>query len=351
MNARIFLVSAVLAGCGGPGPGDAEGFDVPMRDAPLADVPGLDAPALDAPALDAPTPSGRCAGSHTAPSLAGVTLERVTGVPIRDGFAPGWGIVEGPVWSGGALFVSHFGPGPTPAGRIYRIDGDAVTVALADAGTNGLALGPDGRIHAGSFALGGVVRFASGAPTSAPTPLVSSYDGMRLNGPNDLVVRSDGSVYFTDPDYQAPSPAPQRRTRVYRLATDGALSVITEDLGEPNGIALSLDERWLFVGHTGGLSRFPLDADGAPAGPAESFGDLRGNVDGLGRDCAGDLYVTNSNAVVVLDPSGNELGRLPARDATNVAFGGADGRTLFVTALGDPPALYRATLSVAGLPD
>lgn len=344
----ILLFAAV--GCDGSAP-----LDAPIDATSSLDVRELDVPARDSPAVpDAPGDAGppaRCSGA-AAPTLGGVSLAPVSGLPIRDGFAPGWGIVEGPVWIGDGLLVSHFGGGPTPASRLYRVTpGGAVSVAIDDAGTNGLALGPDGRLYAAHHGLGAIVAFDLDDLGAAPSTLVGTFGGERFNGPNDLTVRSDGAVYFTDPDYQAPSPRPQAATRVYLARPGGEAMVIADDLGQPNGIALSLDERTLFVGHAGGLVRYPLAADGSVAGPRVNVPAITGGVDGLGRDCAGDLYVTTGGAVVVLDPSGTELGRLSAPGATNVAFGGADGRTLYVTSLGDPPALRAATLDVTGLPD
>lgn len=353
----LVLLSAFLGalGCDGADAADASTEDASIdgaADAPR-DAADQDTRALDAPPIDAPTDAGmtRCAATG-APSLGGVSLAPIAGVPIRDGFAPGFGIVEGPVWIGDALLVSHFGGGPTPASRIYRITSSGtVSVAVANAGTNGLALGPDGRLYGASHALGAIVAFDREDLSAPPTAVVSDYLSARFNGPNDLVVRSDGAIYFTDPDYQAPASRPQSATRVYRMASDGSVTALEEDLTQPNGIALSLDERTLFVGHAGGLVRYPLNAEGEVSGPRTSIAAITGGVDGLGRDCAGNLYVTNSGAVVVLDPTGDEIGRLTAPGATNVAFGGADGRTLYVTSLGDPPALRTAILDIPGLPD
>lgn len=350
-------------GCGGgeePDDSGARADSGPTLDASVADDTGagLDAGSgldtgapLDAASGPDAAVASRCSGSHAPPDLDGVTLATIDAVPIRDGFAAGWGIVEGPVWTGEALLVSHFGGGATPSARLYRIAADgAVSVARTDAGTNGLAMGPDGALYGASHALGAIVRFDLGDLAAEPTVVIGMHDGARLNGPNDLVIGRSGAIYFTDPDYQAPSPRPQRATRAYRLA-DGVLEVIADDLSQPNGIALSLDERTLYLGHAGGLVRYPLDAEGAIAGARTSVAAITRGVDGLGRDCAGDLYVTTNGSVVVLDPDDAELGRLDAPGATNVAFGGPDGRTLYVTSLGDPPRLRTATLDVVGLPD
>ena len=307
--------------------------------------------AIDASASPDAARPARCSGTHAPPDLDGVTLTTIDAVPIRDGFAPGWGIVEGPVWIGDALLVSHFGSGGTPSARLYRIEPDgSVSIARTDSGTNGLALGPEGALYGASHALGAIVRFDLDDLAAAPTTVIGAYAGDRFDGPNDLVISTRGAIYFTDPDYQAPSPRPQEATRAYRFA-DGVLEVIAEDLTQPNGIALSLDERTLYLGHSGGLVRYPLDEDGAIAGTRTSIAAITRGVDGLGRDCAGDLYVTTNGSVVVLRADGTELGRLDAPGATNVAFGGLDGRTLYVTSLGDPPRLRTATLDVVGFPD
>src|SRR5690606_5011889 len=130
--------------------------------------------------------------------LDGVTLERVSGVPIDDGFAAGFSIVEGPVWFDSALHVSHFAGGSTPASRVYRITsaGD-VSIGFSMAGTNGLALGPDGELYGASHVQGAVVRFDRTTPSAAPTPVITGYEGARFNTPNDLVLRSDGQIYFS----------------------------------------------------------------------------------------------------------------------------------------------------------
>jgi gluconolactonase len=353
MRTASLLLFLGALGCDGTDARDAS-IDTAALDTAALDTAALDTAALDTAALDAPRDAGatRCAAMG-APSLDGVVLTPITGVPTRDGFAPGFGIVEGPVWVGDALLVSHFGGGPTPMSRIYRVlSSGAVSVAIADAGTNGLALGRDGTLYAASHALGAIVILDPRDLSAPPVPLFSSYLGARFNGPNDLVVRSDGGIYFTDPDYQAPSPRPQSATRVYRSrAPDGAVTAIEEDLTQPNGVALSLDERTLFVGHAGGLVRYPLNADGSVAGPRVSIDAITAGVDGLGRDCAGNLYVTSDGEVVVLDPAGGVIGTLSAPGATNVAFGGPDGRTLYVTSLGNPPALRSAILDIPGLPD
>jgi gluconolactonase len=330
---------------------DAGAADTGAADAGRADIGAADAGAAGGGAADASLPATVCpAGVFSPPKLSGITLARVDSIPIRDGFAQGWGIIEGPVWIGGALLVSHFGNGATPASRIYRVDAAGKAgVAVSAAGTNGLALGRDGRLYGASHAIGGIVAFDMAHLDAAPKTIVASYGGARLDSPNDLVLRSDGTIYFTDPSYQAPEA---RASRVYRVLPDRrSVEIIDAALDQPNGIALSLDERTLWVGSETGLFRFALAPDGSVSGSRTPVPAISGGVDGLGRDCAGDLYVTGDDRVVVLDPSERVIGVLTVPGATNVAFGGSDRRTLYVTALGNPPVLWSAKLDVPGLPD
>lgn len=285
--------------------------------------------------------------------LDGISLSRVSGVPIEDGFAPGFSIVEGPVFFDGALHVSHFPGGNTPASRVYRIaESGAVSVAFTMAGTNGLALGHDGRLYGASHVQGAVVRFDPSSPTSAPTPVVTGFGGNRFNTPNDLVFRSDGQIYLSDPDWQAPSMRPQPEERAYHVDLEGNVTPIPGAPNKPNGVALSLDERTLFVTGTNGMRRYTLADDGSISGGAVSVDAVAGRgLDGIGRDCAGNLYLTGADEVVVLNRELRRVGTLAAPGATNAAFGGPDRRTLFVTALGDSRGVYSVRLNVPGLPD
>lgn len=339
---------------------DAGARDAGGRDAESpVDGGGSDAGADDAGAeLDGGTgPTSVCPVGSDALELEldGVSLTRVSGVPIDDGFAPGFSIVEGPVFFDGALHVSHFAGGNTPASRVYRVAASGeVTIAFPMAGTNGLAIGADGRLFGASHVQGAIVRFDPASPSSAPTPVVTGFGGTRFNTPNDLVFRSDGQIYLSDPDWQAPSPRPQAQERAYRVDLEGNVTAIPGAPDKPNGVALSLDERTLYVTGSNGMRRFALAEDGAIAGEAEEV--LTGGFDGLGRDCAGNLYVTGTetagaSGVLVLTRSLGRVGFLPLPNATNVAFGGSDRRTLYVSTLGNAPGVYTARLNVPGLPD
>ena len=331
---------------GDAGPGSADAGDSPMD---AGDSDAGDSP-TDGGVADAGPPA-ICPPGTFALDLSGVSLAPVAGVPIDDGFADGFSIVEGPVWARGALYVSHFPGGEAPPSRIYRVDpsGD-VTIAAPDAGVNGLALGPDGRLYGGRHADGSVSVFDWDDLTATPTAVVSTYMDARFNSPNDLAIRSDGTLYFSDPGWQSPRPEPQAARRAYRVEPDGTIHEIPDPPDRPNGVTLTADERTLFISGTDGLRRYELDADGAVTAGPMNVDAVSGGLDGLGLDCAGNLYVTGGDQVVVLDPSLSRVGSLSAPGATNVAFGGADRRTLYVTTLGSEAGLLSATLNVPGYP-
>jgi gluconolactonase len=180
--------------------------------------------------------------------------------------------------------------------------------------------------------------------------LATSYMNARFNSPNDLAIRSDGNIYFSDPTYQAPSSRPQTMTRAYRRAPDGTVTALVDSLGNPNGVTLSLDEDFLYVAASSG-KRFALMADGS-AGPAQDYAPASG-ADGMVIDCAGNLYVAKSRAVEVYDPMGNSIGAISVSDVqsvTNLAFGGADRKTLYITGLGNNKGLFKVSLDIPGRP-
>lgn len=315
--------------------------------------------AAAAPAMAAPEAPWVCPGGpfgHPIPD--GAKVERLNNALPSDAFNLFGTIdanVEGPVWRGESLYVSEFGLGANPPPtRIIQIKGKrAGVVHLADAGTNGLAVSQAGVLYGASHKVGGIVRL--GKAGAAPKVVVNRFKGSRFNSPNDLTIRSDGTIYFTDPTWQAPVPPPQAKTRVYRLAPGAsAATVVDDDRTQPNGITLSPDEKTLYVSSMTGIHRYSVAADGSTGAPAR-FAPQIGGSDGMVADCAGNLYVT-SGEVVVLNPAGAELGRLPlpagGGQVTNVAFGGTDRKTLFITAMGLGPArgVYKVDLAVPGLP-
>ncbi len=287
---------------------------------------------------------------------SGATVTRLDNALPNDNYQTQFGNVEGAVWLDGALYVSEFGPGSNPPpSRIVRIDSNGVgTVVAPTAGTNGLAVDKAGNLYGASHKVGGIVRFA--LPGGTETVIVGSYDGARFGSPNDLTFRSDGTLYFTDPNWQAASPNPQSRTSVYRVAPGASNAVLVDaNRSNPNGITLSPDEKTLYLTAQDGVFKYAVSADGS-VGVAEHFGSgVVSSGDGMVVDCAGNLYVT-SNDVIVLSPEGKEVGRIRmpsgAGSVTNLAFGGSDRKTLFITAMGYGTArgVYKVNLAIPGYP-
>jgi gluconolactonase len=312
----------------------------------------------------------RCpAGPFASLTSAGVTAlaspQRLAGAPPDDGYAQGVSIsiIEGPVWLGDALYVSQIlgGGPPPPLSRILKIvPGSPATVFALSDGTNGLAILPDGDLVGAIHIDGSVCRVPLANPNFL-VPIAYQYLGARFDSPNDLAVRSDGNIYFSDPTYQAPSPAPQAATRVYRSSPLPAavVSVVDDSISQPNGVTLSLDERALYVSGPG-LFKYAVAVDGsvgarqpAVASPPPAANGYAG-TDGMVMDCAGDLYVAQGQAVAVINlAAGTEVGRIAVpgvQAVTNLAFGGADHQTLFITTLDATPGIFTVAMPLPGMP-
>jgi len=242
---------------------------------------------------------------------------------------------EGPLWRGDHLLFTDI-----PVNTIYRLDPpNQVSVHLTPSDqANGLALDAAGNLLAGEA----VTRRVSStdAQSGVRSNLVSHYQGLRFNSPNDLMLRSDGTLYFTDPDYGLSNPPVQRElphNGLYRLTPNGTL--ILEWAGvvgsnEPNGVQLSADEAFLFVSDTqqAQLRRWTVATDGSLSNPLVVASGL--NVaDGLCLDARGNVYVSVATGVELFTADGARWGNLPIpRMASNCAFGDSDGQSLYVTA-------------------
>ncbi len=278
--------------------------------------------------------------------------------------AEGFEFLEGPLWraEGDLLFSDP------NANRIYRYsDRDGLSVfrensgyAGADVaeygqpGSNGLALDPSGRL---TIAEHGNHRITRTASDGSETVLADSFDGKRLNSPNDLVYRSDGSLYFSDPPFGLPrffeDPRKElEHSGVYRWAA-GRLTLVSRDLEGPNGLAFSPDERYLYVTNWDPgkkvVMRYRVASDGSLT-DGRIFFDMTGApgeeaLDGVKVDVQGNLYVSGPGGLWILSADGAHLGtvRTP-RLAANFAWGD-DGRSLYLTARS---ALYRLPLMVGG---
>ena len=261
--------------------------------------------------------------------------------------AEGFQFTEGPVWHpDGYLLFSDI-----PADTIYRYvpGGRPEPYITPSRNANGLTFDRQGRLLACEHGGRQVSRMDD---AGAMRGLVSHYDGKQLNSPNDLVVHSGGSIFFTDPPYGIdPEPGELGFNGVYRLDPDCGIALLNRTMERPNGLALSLDESILYVddSRNRNVLAFPVNADlslGEPAVLVDMDTQERGGPDGMKLDSQGNLYVTGPGGLWVVTPAGEHLGtiefpQLPA----NLCFGGPDYRTLYVTAR---TGLYSIAVNVAG---
>ena len=315
---------------------DAASTDTDPRDASTdADVGFADAAAMDAAAEDAQVAED---GGFPADPLMGVGA--VTAIDTRFDFT------EGPVWrpAEGDLLFSDI-----PANTIYRrTEARIVSFRMPSQNSNGLALDTQGRLLAAEH---GARRVSRTLADGTVETVVDRFEGLRLNSPNDLAVRQDGTIYFTDPPYGINDS--QRELDfmgVFRVAPDGALSAEWRGplSARPNGIALSPDQTVLYVAYTTEqlVRRFEVAADGSLGTPT-TFANTDENADGMAVDLAGNLYVTVAPGVEVFAPDGTRRGLIATpQAAANCAFGGADRRTLFITARS---GLYQVRVPIPGL--
>ncbi len=293
------------------------------------------------------------AGPYAALTVPAGNAARVVGAPPSDGFNTGHGNVEGPVWIADALYFSEMKDGDIPLARILKlVPGSAATVAIMDTGTNGLAVDPNGILTGAVHKDGSISQFA--LPGGAVTPLVTKYNNTRFTSPNDLAIRSDGTIYFSDPKYQN-SANPQGGERLYWVTPAPARTVtaVTGAPSTPNGVTLSPDEKTLYVSGTG-LKKFTVNTDGSLSNPTDVPGG--GGGDGMVMDCAGDLFVATGNNVQIFPVAGGGSKSLNidgnGASITNVAFGNADHKTLYITAQGNDGqrGVFSIALNVPGYP-
>ena len=275
----------------------------------------------------------------------------------------GFQFTEGPVWIGGKLLFTEI-----PPSRIHELldDGGTAVWRSGTNGTNGLAVHPNGDLIACQHFNHRVTKSpATPAGGGMRTNLATTFDRKMLNSPNDVIVRKDGNIYFTDPDFAAAANDPdagtsrQDKQAIFRIAPNGDLSRIKEVDSKPNGIALSPDDNLLYVADSmlDQVAVWDVDAAGVPSNERK-FVDTAGGPDGMAVDLAGNVYVSSEAGIEVFSKTGGVVGviSLPGNvKATNCTFGGADGRTLYITANASQNAnpangLYSIKLNVPGLP-
>jgi gluconolactonase len=261
------------------------------------------------------------------------------------------GTYEGPVWlsSNSVLLFSDvtFTTPVNPAQMLKLTPPTTVATYLADSGTNGMAVDGNDVVFACSHKVQGIVKLDYAGATL--TTVVSNYGGKKFNSPNDIVIRSDGTIYFTDPDYQLGNRTSETgKKAIYRVSPSGTVSVVDDTFNEPNGITLSPDETILYVDDYAAnvVRTFAVAADGSTSG-RKDFVSVT-SPDGFGMDCLGNLYVASGSpgTMEVYSPSGGKLGSVTvAASISNMAFGGADGKTLYITA---GKALYSLDMNLPG---
>ncbi|HZZ82871.1 MAG TPA: SMP-30/gluconolactonase/LRE family protein [Gemmataceae bacterium] len=227
-----------------------------------------------------------------------------------------------------------------PAEKIhkYGVDGKLSTFVENSNHANGLMFNSKGELVACEMD-GQIVAYD--IASKKKRTVIDKYDGNRFNAPNDLVVDKSDGVYFTDPSFRAPKPMPQNKLGVYYTDGKGKVTRVIDNLPNPNGVLLSIDEKTLFVFPTGqaGMMAYPIESPGK-IGKGKIFCNLKQpegkqgtGADGATIDNKGNLYITSAIGIQVFDPHGKLLGviRLPEQPA-NCCFGGADMKTLCVTA-------------------
>jgi gluconolactonase len=279
---------------------------------------------------------------------------------------------EGPVWDPKKqlLYFSDIN-----ANTIYELAlPDRIDVLLQPAGyPDGLALDPEGRLIVAGFVSRNVWRLDQASATDAATDgsarvptitvIASTYQGRKLNSPDDLIARSDGVIYFTDSLFGIngtqgfPIVAPDLDYQgVFRVAIDGSLHLEDQTTSGPNGVAFSPDEKTLYVSYTsvGEIDSFAVADDGS-LGDKKPFATGVVLADSMCVDSQGNVYVASSTGIVVFSPAGSLLATIPVGQIpTNPSFGGSDQKTLFVTArrslIGTPRAGNSALLRIDNMP-
>ncbi len=251
----------------------------------------------------------------------------------------GYEFTEGPLWhDSGYLLFSDI-----PANTIYKwTPAEGAVIYLKPSGhSNGLTFDGDGNLLLAQHD-GLVSRLTKDTEL---TVVADSYNGKRLNSPNDLTVKSDGSIYFTDPSFGVSDEDKELDFNgVYRYSREDGLQLLIDDFDLPNGIVFSPDESRLYVNDTrhNHIRAFDVNNDGSLSNGkifAKMESNAEGAADGMKVDTDGNLYSTGPGGLWVFSPEGKVLQQVETPDRiTNLAWGGSDGSTLFLTA---PNAVYK----------
>lgn len=276
-------------------------------------------------------------------------------VPMLDRLATGFTFTEGPVWMGDHLLFSDIPNNRTIKYRPLAEGPEITTFRNPTGNANGLTLEHEGGILACEHSGRRVSRIDRQGNVET---LVDNFEGKKLNSPNDVIVRSDGSIFFTDPPYGLRNHTEDKElpyNGVFRVGTDGKMQLLVDDFERPNGLAFSPDEKTLHIADTarGHIRAFSVAEDGSLS-DGRVFAELKaapgegGAPDGMKVDREGNVYCTGPGGVWIFDRQGRFLGRIATPEVpANIGWGDADWRTLYITA---KTSLYRIRLSVPGIP-
>lgn len=286
------------------------------------------------------------------------------GAPVPAGAMPmklkdtGFEGTEGPVWieSAKAFFFSDLQRksmtnwSMDASSKIWKYDPamNKFEVLAAASGTNGLAVTNDGKLIGTLHSLGGLATFD--LTTGAKTTFLAGVNDKPLGGPNDLAVRADGNIYFSDPEWQKPDGRQGQGQKVYRIDPAKVVTVV-DTLSRPNGVTLSPDGNTLYVtDDMQNVWKYKVAANGTTTKDGKLTMTVGNYPDGMTADCAGNVYVATSIGVEIFSSAGAAVTMISGLKAngTNVAFGGTDHKTLFITS-GDT-SVYSMKLNVPGLP-
>jgi len=283
--------------------------------------------------------------------------------------AEGFKFTEGPVWDrkGGCLLFSDpnnntiykYSPEGNGQLAVFREKSGYEGADIAEygqPGSNGLTFDREGRLTINQHGNRRVVRLE---PDGQLTVIADKFEGKRLNSPNDLVYRSDGTLYFTDPPFGLPKffndPRKELPFSGVFAAKDGKITLVSKDLTGPNGVAFSPDEKFFYVDnwddHRKIIMRYEVNADDTLKN-GKVFFDMTSAgtedaLDGMKIDKAGNLYVSGPGGLWILSPEGKHLGTIiPPKHPHNFAWGDADGKTLYMCARS---GLYRMKLNIEGI--
>lgn len=280
--------------------------------------------------------------------LAILSYEDLTSVLDKDAIveqvSTGYRFTEGAAWTrDGKLVFSDI-----PANKIFALKSSEATVFRDPSGNaNGNVIGPDGLLYTAHHGTRNVTRTEK---NGSVTVLVDKFEGKRLNSPNDLVLRKNGDLYFTDPPYGLGQTPPELDFRgVFLRRKSGEVVALAKDFRTPNGIVHSPDEKLCYVADTQlqHVRVFDVAKDGTFTNGRIFAEKLTGFPDGMRVDVKGNLYVTAGGGVHVFNPKGENLGLIPVPETpTNCAWGDKDGKTLYITA---QKSIYRVRCKVKGI--